>query len=130
MSATPESLEALLRSLSIADDEPDHSEILKHANHVLKSNKNNAKAIHTRVVALLNLDRHQDALNVFDTPAGKLIEEDAIFEKAYALYKLGRLEEALETTKKGEESGKNARAYQHIAAQAVGSFHLSILEPY
>lgn len=122
MSATPESLEALVRNLSISEEESNHAEILKHANHVLKSNKNNERAIHTRVVALLHLERYDDALKVFDTPAGKLIEQEAILEKAYAQYKLGRLEEAVETAKKGQESRKNARAYEHLAAQAVRSY--------
>lgn len=113
------SLESLLRNLSLAHDEPNHEEILKHANNAVRADKTNAQALHTKVVALLNLDRHEDALRLFEGPSGKFIEDSAIFGKAYALYKLGRLQEALEAVRRGESLGRNIRGYQHIAAQAV-----------
>lgn len=111
-----DSLESLLKNLSVTDDGPNHEEILKHANNVLKSSKGHPRALHTKVVALLNLDRHEDALKVFTSPDGQKIAETTILERAYCLYKVGKLQEAVELAQKG---GQDSRGLQHIAAQAV-----------
>lgn len=117
---SPDSLESLLKNLAITDDGPDHEEILKHANNVLKSSKGHPRALHTKVVALLNLDRHEDALRVFTSPDGQKIAEVAVLERAYCLYKVGKLQEAVELAQKG---GQNSRGLKHIAAQAVSLSH-------
>lgn len=114
-----DSLESLLKQLSLDDENADHEEILKHANHVLKSSKGNLRALHTRVVALLNLDRHDDALLVFNSPDGDKIKDAAVLEYAYCLYKCGKLQEAVELAQK---AGLQGRALKHIAAQAVSLF--------
>jgi signal recognition particle subunit SRP72 len=122
MSATqysPDSLEYLLRNLSLSDNSPDHEEILRHANSVLKSSKGNPRALHTKVVALLNLDRHEDALKVFTSPEGQKIADVAVLERAYCLYKVGKLQEAVELAQKAQVDAQTARALKHIAAQAV-----------
>ena len=55
-------LSALLRSSSIED----HDEILKAANASIKAKKGDVTSHHTRVVALLHLDRFEDALRAID----------------------------------------------------------------
>ncbi|KAF8533156.1 hypothetical protein BDD12DRAFT_919352 [Trichophaea hybrida] len=115
---TPDSLESLLKKLSLTDDGPDHEEILKHANNVLKSSKGNTHALHTKVVALLNLDRHEDALRVFTSNEGQKIADVAVLERAYCLYKVGKLQEAVELSQTAAASDQSARALKHIAAQA------------
>jgi signal recognition particle subunit SRP72 len=118
---SPDSLESLLKNLSLTDNGPDHEEILRHANSVLKSAKGNPRALHTKVVALLNLDRHQDALKVFTSPEGRTIAEVAVLERAYCLYKVGKLQEAVELAQKAQVDAQTARALKHIAAQAVST---------
>jgi len=116
---TPDSLESLLKKLSLTDDDPDHEEILKHANNVLKSSKGNTHALHTKVVALLNLDRHEDALRVFTSNEGQKIADIAVLERAYCLYKVGKLHEAVELSQTAATNDLNGRALKHITAQAV-----------
>ncbi|RDW65340.1 signal recognition particle subunit SRP72 [Coleophoma crateriformis] len=105
-------LTSLLRSSSITD----HDEVLKAANAVLKSSKNNPDALHTRVVALVKLDRFEDALRALDD-GGDQLAERCTLEKAYALYKTGQLAEA-EKLASSSLSGKN-RGLKHIAAQVA-----------
>ncbi|KAF4636220.1 hypothetical protein G7Y89_g1871 [Cudoniella acicularis] len=102
-------LSSLLKNTSIDD----HEEILKAANAVLRSSKNYPEALHTRVVALLKLDRFDDALRALDDGGDKLAEQ-CILEKAYALYKTGQLEEAEKLAQRG---GK--RGLLHVAAQVA-----------
>ena len=120
---TPDSLESLLKNLSLSEDAPDHEEILKHANNVLKSSKGNPRALHTKIVALLNLDRHEDALRVFTSSDGKKVLDIAVLEHAYCLYKVGKLQDALDLSQKIPADNPNARALKHIAAQTVSWLH-------
>lgn len=103
------SLTNLLRSATIDD----HEEVLKATNAVLKSSKGNQDALYTRVVALLKLDRYDDALRVLDEGGDKLAERCAL-EKAYALYRTGDYEDADAVLKK---SGLDSRGLKHVAAQ-------------
>lgn len=108
--ATPTaSLTTLLRNATIDD----HDEVLKAANAVLKSSKGDQDALHTRVVALLKLDRFDDALRALDDGGDKLAER-CVLEKAYALYKTGKLEEAEKLVQ-----GAQKRGLKHVAAQVA-----------
>lgn len=103
------SLSSLLRAASIDD----HDEVLKAANALLKTSKNNPDALHNRVVALLKLDRFDDALRALDDGGDKLAERCTL-EKAYALYKTGKLAEAEELAQK-----QDLRGLKHVAAQVA-----------
>ncbi|KAG5953808.1 hypothetical protein E4U53_002415 [Claviceps sorghi] len=102
-------LAALLRATSIDD----HSEILKAANATLKINKTDELAQHTRVVALLKLDRFDDASRAISEGGFKL-QSSCVLEKAYALYKLGNLDEAVAAL---HPTGLYNRGLNHMAAQ-------------
>ncbi|KAI5800011.1 hypothetical protein EDC01DRAFT_613135 [Geopyxis carbonaria] len=115
--SSPDSLESLLREISLADDEVDHEKVLKQANQSLKASKGDITALQTKIVALLHLDRHEDALRVFKSNAGKPLEETAQLELAYCVYKTGDLKRAIELAEKALP-GKSSRAFKHIAAQA------------
>ena len=91
----------------------DHEEVLRAANAVLKTSKGNRDALHTRVVALLKLDRFDDALRALDG-GGDLLAQHCVLEKAYALYKTGQLAEAEQLTR-----GKSIRGLKHVAAQVA-----------
>ncbi|KAA8563796.1 hypothetical protein MFRU_024g00210 [Monilinia fructicola] len=102
-------LTSLLRSTSLTD----HDEILKATNAVLKTSKLDSNALHARAVALLKLDRFDDALRALDDGGDKLTSQ-CILERAYALYKTGKLEDAAKVCREG-----NSRGLKHVAAQVA-----------
>ncbi|KAK3398997.1 hypothetical protein B0T20DRAFT_435770 [Sordaria brevicollis] len=106
-------LNSLLRGTSIDD----HDEALKLANSAIKAAKGNpadlTTAQHTRVVALVKLDRFDDALRAI-AEGGAALDKACVIEKAYALYKTGELEAAEQLL---ESTGVNNRGMKHLAAQ-------------
>src|SRR6187402_2571146 len=95
-------LSSLLRGSTIEDH-----------NEVLKTSKSSLDALHTRVVALLKLDRFNDALRALDDGGDRLAER-CVLEKAYALYKTGQLTEAERLAQ-----GATKRGLKHVAAQVA-----------
>jgi signal recognition particle subunit SRP72 len=104
-------LTSLLQNTTLED----HDEYLKASNAVLKTSKLDTKALHTRVVALLKLDRFDDALRALSDGGDKLAQE-CVLERAYALYKTGKLEDAERVCREG---GNHGRGLQHVAAQTA-----------
>ncbi|RYP56953.1 hypothetical protein DL769_009803 [Monosporascus sp. CRB-8-3] len=104
-------LTSLLRAATIED----HDEVLKAANAAIKASKGNLQAHHTRVVALLNLDRWDDALRAL-AEGGDRLEKECLLEKAYALYKLAQFEDAEKLLK--SDPGPS-RALRHLGAQVA-----------
>lgn len=102
-------LSAVLRAASIED----HEEVLKAANASLKASKTDIVAQRTRVVALLKLDRFDDALRAI-ADGGDKLEDASLLEKAYALYKTGKLQEAREVV-----NSKTQRSFRHLVAQVA-----------
>ncbi|KAF2720817.1 hypothetical protein K431DRAFT_285510 [Polychaeton citri CBS 116435] len=103
-----------LTSLLKQTDINDHEEVLKSANAVLKSSKSDISAQQAKVVALLKLDRYEDAVRTFETSGGQL-KKQAQLEYAYALYKTGKAQEAADTI--GATSIQD-RGSAHLEAQA------------
>lgn len=108
--STVQSLRTLLQRSSIDD----HEEVLKACNEVLKKSKSDIQAQQTKVVALVKLDRYEDALRVFEE-AGDALKDKATLAYAYALYKCGRLKEAAEAAARSADG----RGAKHVEAQAV-----------
>lgn len=109
MATAARSLSALLAQASLDDD----NEILKAANAAIKKSKADEEAQCAKAIALLKLDRYEDALKVFkDLPK---LQEKARFEYAYALYKSGEAGTAVEVA----QSDSSSRAMKHVLAQAV-----------
>ncbi|UKZ83692.1 hypothetical protein TrVFT333_011501 [Trichoderma virens FT-333] len=104
-------LSALLRAADIQD----HEQILNVANAAIKADKSDHDAQHTKVVALLKLDRFDDALRVI-SGGGIKLQATCILEQAYALYKTGKLEEASSLL---ESAGLEKRSLRHVAAQVA-----------
>ena len=101
----------------------DHEEVLKACNAALKESKNDIRAQHVKAVALLQLNRFDDAVREFED-AGNKLKSEAQLEYAYALYKVGELESAERTARElEEEEGRGAR---HLQAQAVSATSVSI----
>ncbi|KAM7217865.1 hypothetical protein V8F06_006792 [Rhypophila decipiens] len=108
-------LNSLLRNTSIDDD----AEALQLATAAIKSAKPGSAdlitAQHARVVALLKLDRFEDALRAL-AEGGKALKEICVMEKAYALYKTGDLEGADAVLRESNVSSEN-RGVKHVTAQ-------------
>lgn len=130
-SATP-SLASLLSQATLAD----HEEYLRAANAALKTSKHDLRAQHTRVVALLKLDRYEDAVRAVEE-GGDALKNAAGLEYSYGLYKTGKLTDAITTARdlegrgarfveaqalyRGEEFQDAQRVYQQLAQEKVGS---------
>lgn len=100
-------LTSLLRQTHLDD----HEDVLKASNGALKKAKTDTQAQHVKVVALLNLDRFDDAARVFEE-GGEALKEQASLEYAYALYKTGKLDEAEKVARSSDQRG-----YKHVLAQ-------------
>lgn len=110
MGTPAKTLEALLREPTIND----HEEILKICNAALKLSKGDLQLQNTKFVALLKLDRYDDALRILEENGDKL-KKQAEVGRAYALYRTGRLEEATNIAK----GILNDQGATHVEAQAV-----------
>jgi signal recognition particle subunit SRP72 len=100
------SLAALLKNTRL--DSPE--DVLKTANEALKKSKGDISAQHVKVVALLKLERYEDALKAFDSDK---LKSEAPLEYAYTLYRCNKLEDAQKVAK-----GKDNRGLLHVAAQS------------
>ncbi|GAM87316.1 hypothetical protein ANO11243_053390 [Dothideomycetidae sp. 11243] len=107
--ASTATLANLLRQGTIDD----HEELLKAANATLKTSKSDQEAQHVKLVALLKLDRFDEALHLLDN-AGEGLKSKAKLEHAYALYKTGKPEEAARIAQQGSDRGS-----RHVEAQAT-----------
>ena len=92
----------------------DHNEILRACNVALKGSESDVETQHVKVVALLKLERYEEVVD-FVEQCGKTLQERAGFENAYALYKIGRWEEAAKAT---SGTSRN-RGSKHLKAQAL-----------
>jgi signal recognition particle subunit SRP72 len=117
------SLASLLARASIDD----HAEALEIADAAIAASKNSdPTAQHTKVVALLRLERYDDALRAIAS-AGTALEARCTLEKAYALYRTGALDEAAALLRDhggvhiddhGDGDGAE-RPLRHVAAQVA-----------
>ncbi|RMZ89604.1 hypothetical protein DV736_g3165, partial [Chaetothyriales sp. CBS 134916] len=101
-------LTALLKRATLDD----HDEILKASNAALKKSKSDVEAQHVKVVALLRLERYDDAAK-FVQECGERLKATAPLECAYAFYKTGRFEDAADLA-----ATSSSRGAQHLEAQA------------
>ncbi|KAL8741781.1 MAG: hypothetical protein Q9190_005652 [Brigantiaea leucoxantha] len=109
MAGQDSSLSTLLKRATIED----HEEILQACISKLKQSKKDGTAQHAKVVALLKLERYEDALRVLEE-SGEAHQNIARLEKAYALYKHGEFQEAQLIS----QDIANDRGARHIEAQA------------
>ena len=106
-------LGTLLKKATIVD----HNEVLSAANAELQRSKGDVNAQHTKAVALLQLDRYDEAVHFFEG-AGNALKKTAQLEHAYALYKSGDLEQAQDIAQNIKEN----RGALHLNAQTVRFF--------
>lgn len=106
----PSGLSSLLKKSSLDD----HEQILSECNKSLKSSKgSDVETQRIKVVALLKLDRYEEAVNFIENQGGNELRKSVELEYAYALYKIGRLKEAADSA-----AAIKTRGAQHVEAQA------------
>lgn len=105
-------LASLLGQASITD----HDQVLSACETTLAKSKNDLQALQVKIVALLNLDRFQDAIATVEA-GGEEIKQKARLEYAYALYKNGQPAKAAEVAR--QDSNESDRGLRHVEAQAV-----------
>lgn len=93
----------------------DHEEVLRQADHVFHQAPGDLRAQHTKLVALLKLDRYQEALSVLEE-AGESLKQELPLIHAYSLYKSGRLEESKQVASNEKDSSRGLR---HVEAQVA-----------
>ncbi|KAF2674266.1 hypothetical protein BT63DRAFT_408469 [Microthyrium microscopicum] len=108
MSAPRQDLASLLKQTNLND----HSEILKAANASLKKSKSDITAHHARLIALLLLERYDDAAKVAQDDSPKL--KQSTWEWLYAGYQKDDLDHA--TLKSPQDQ---PRGLLHLRAQAL-----------
>ena len=108
--ATTESLTALLQKSSIDD----HEEVLKNCNAILKKSKLDLSTKHIKAIALLKLDRYDEALEVF-VSGGKPLQDTSPLDYSYSLYKAGKSDEAARVAAQIQDE----QGARHVEAQAV-----------
>ena len=116
--AGSQNLTTLLQRVTIEDDE----EVVRASDAALKTSKGDLQAQHVKVVALLKLERYEDALRLLEG-SGSHLQDTAQLEHAYALYRVGKLDEAQKIAKEIIDS----RGARHVEAQAVRTPLLEVL---
>ncbi|THX95542.1 putative signal recognition particle protein [Aureobasidium pullulans] len=104
-------LASLLGQASITD----HHQVLSACEAALSKSKNDVQAQQVKIVALLNLDRFQDAIAAVEA-GGEEIKQNARLEYAYALYKNGQPGKAAEVAR--QDASESDRGLRHVEAQA------------
>ncbi|KAI4723243.1 putative signal recognition particle protein [Aureobasidium sp. EXF-10727] len=104
-------LASLLGQASITD----HNQVLSACEATLSKSKNDLQALQVKIVALLNLDRFQDAIATVEA-GGEDIKQRARLEYAYALYKNGHSGKAAEVA--CQDGSESDRGLRHVEAQA------------
>lgn len=108
-------LEDLFTKLSQAVEQGLHKRALKCADDVLKISPGDADAIRCRVTALIELQRFADcAATIEKDVADDALRKDLAFERAYALYKCGKVDESLRIlqTETSQDERESTRAMQ------------------
>ena len=114
--------ENLLSSLLQQTSGIDHEEVLKACNATLKTSPRDIELLQIQAVALLSLERYDDALRILNR-GGQDLQQRTRFEKAYALYKTGELDAAKSLSK----SILDSIGAKHIEAQAASVPRVSFL---
>lgn len=102
-------LASLLKKSTIDD----HDEVLKACEKELKGSSNDSQAQQAKAVALLKLERYEEALKYFNATAA--LKKSLPEAYAYCLYRSGKFEEAVKAASEVEDS----RGAQHIKLQAA-----------
>ena len=108
-------LEDLFTKLSQAVEQGSHKRALKCADDVLKISPGDADAIRCRVTALIELQRFADCVATIEKDvADDALRKDLAFERAYALYKCGKVDESLRIlqTETSQDERESTRAMQ------------------
>ncbi|KAK9322370.1 hypothetical protein V1517DRAFT_323597 [Lipomyces orientalis] len=114
------SLQELLEKLTVHALNDEHTFVLDLANKLLRQDPTDIKAKKAKLVALIKLDQYSEALTVFGDD--ELKPNELALERAYCLYRLGKLELANDLLVGAIENGESnsvveQRGLLHLKAQ-------------
>lgn len=111
--ATP-SLNSLYLELYKFCQSSTYDKALKSANKILHAHPDEEKAVHCKIVSLLQLSKFEDAAQTFEKYAK--LSENLNFEKAYCYYRLNNISRALEVI---NNSNDNSIRMKELKAQVL-----------
>lgn len=85
------SLVDLFQQLGVHSQKDDHQKVLEYANRILKSQPDDERAGRAKLVALVNLDKYNAALDLVNKNTA--LKQSCPIEYAYCLYKTEKLQE-------------------------------------
>ncbi|XP_040273323.1 signal recognition particle subunit SRP72 [Bufo bufo] len=91
------SLASLWSDVNKAGQNGDFTRVLKSVNRILQAAKDDVKALHCKVVCLIQNGSFKDALTLINSNSKVLTSDVVAFEKAYCEYRLNKIETALKT---------------------------------
>lgn len=93
----------------------DYTRALKSINKILQITKDDATALHCKVVCLIQSGSFKEAMNVIHSHTKVLTSDVIAFEKAYCEYRLNRIENALKTIENtSEQTDKLKELYGQV----------------
>ncbi|XP_069820492.1 signal recognition particle subunit SRP72 [Dendropsophus ebraccatus] len=91
------SLASLWSDVNKAGQNGDYTRALKSVNRILQVAKDDVKALHCKVVCLIQNGSFKEALTLINNNSKLLTSDIIAFEKAYCEYRLNKIENALKT---------------------------------
>ncbi|KAJ3410311.1 hypothetical protein HDV05_003891 [Chytridiales sp. JEL 0842] len=110
---------SLFQDLDDAIVADDHERIVKLCDKLLVSMPNDEDVVNTKVVALIKLDKFEDALGTI-TKAPKPLKDQLLYEQAYCFYKQHKHEECLKVIDDARQSKSgftSSAAWDHLEMQ-------------
>ncbi|KAH3681472.1 hypothetical protein WICPIJ_007551 [Wickerhamomyces pijperi] len=84
------SLTDLFKELSVHTVNSDHQSAFETSYEILKTSPHNLKALRLTIVSLINLEKYEQALKVFNQFKASIDSDELCLERAYVYYKLGK----------------------------------------
>ncbi|GAB4817516.1 hypothetical protein N2152v2_004562, partial [Parachlorella kessleri] len=103
-----------------------HKKALKTADDILKAAPGDQDALRVRALLLIEVESFEEALRAASSPA---LQEPMVFEKAYCLYRLGRLQEALSALQQDSSTSGSSTDQAVARLQLEAQLHYRLGAP-
>ncbi|XP_063770679.1 signal recognition particle subunit SRP72 [Pseudophryne corroboree] len=106
------SLATLWSDVNKAGQNGDFTRALKSINKILQTVKDDVKALHCKVVCLIQSGSFKEALTLINNNSKVLTSDIIAFEKAYCEYRLNKIENALKTIENAPQKTEKLKELQ------------------
>lgn len=116
------SLQELLSNLTMLVENEEHESVVAVADKLLAQNPSDKKTFKTKIIALIKADKYSTALS--ELAKNTVVTNDELtLERAYCLYRVGKLEDAnglIDQALSSQQLGAaDSRGLKHLKAQIV-----------